>query len=560
MLGKKLKILHVGNIVQNAYVNASILNQRGHDCDVAAFDWYHFASSPEWYHLSEADADLDQLADHYFPDFYALGKVLPRIADWVAHGPQINVLTYLNLRRKNDPLAALARDALAYLRFKATVFRTTTPQIVDYPERQFQEHLGRYNLPDWIGRRIVSGRIHDRLVSSIKVRLLQFQTRDAVLKLCPPFPTGFLDAAGQYDLQFAAMLKALRRNRLSEALGVEFIGQDASCALPDMPGILAADLAPYAAYVRQWADLARHYDVCLFYGDSSVYASVARISEYCAFEIGTIRVIPFENTAYGRLVRHAYQGAAKVFITNTDYITASPRLEFRADQRVFVAHPFDEASTDAFLAQRKDAAPSGPIVFFCPARQDWVSRDPKMAKGNDLYFRAAARLVAAGTTNIRLHCIDWGVDMQATRNLVRELMLENFVVWLKPMSKKRLWKEMTDSAAVADQFLISVMSGIAFEALALGRRLITKDDGVTNSTFFGEAPPILSAGTVDEVEARMRQVMADPGDSGGVGAKAIGWIRRRHSADQIVKVQMAAFADLHSRRDQQDSRRLLAEC
>ena len=70
MLGKKLKILHVGNIVQNAYVNASILNQRGHDCDVAAFDWYHFASSPEWYHLSEADADLDQLADHYFPDFY----------------------------------------------------------------------------------------------------------------------------------------------------------------------------------------------------------------------------------------------------------------------------------------------------------------------------------------------------------------------------------------------------------------------------------------------------------------------------------------------------------
>src|SRR5947208_14766699 len=132
-----LKILHISNIAQNAYVNATILRDRGHDCDMLAFDYYHFASSPEWCHLSEA-FDPKSLGNDYFPDFYSLSSGMPVIGDWVAQGPLYNCLIYLILRRERSPLTQTARAALAYQRFKATMLRSTLPASIRWSEDDFQ--------------------------------------------------------------------------------------------------------------------------------------------------------------------------------------------------------------------------------------------------------------------------------------------------------------------------------------------------------------------------------------------------------------------------------------
>jgi hypothetical protein len=97
---------------------------------------------------------------------------------------------------------------------------------------------------------------------------------------------------------------------------------------------------------------------------------------------------------------------------------------------------------------------------------------------------------------------------------------------------------------VVDQFLISVISGITFESLALGRRLISRDDGTENAVFFGEPPPILSAGNVDEIADRMRQVIADPDDNSGVGEKCALWVSKYHSALRITGLQLDAFENV----------------
>ncbi len=61
-------------------------------------------------------------------------------------------------------------------------------------------------------------------------------------------------------------------------------------------------------------------------------------------------------------------------------------------------------------------------------------------------------------------------------------------------------------------------AGVAFEAMALGRRVITALDPTQTERFFGAAPPLLAAQDVDAVAARSRASSTDPDDRAGLGA------------------------------------------
>ena len=39
--GRSPRVLHIGNIANNAYNNAKLLNNAGLDCDVICYDYYH---------------------------------------------------------------------------------------------------------------------------------------------------------------------------------------------------------------------------------------------------------------------------------------------------------------------------------------------------------------------------------------------------------------------------------------------------------------------------------------------------------------------------------------
>ena len=54
--GRPLRVLHIGNIANNAYNNARIQRQRGIDAYVLSFDYYHIMATPEW-----EDADFTEI-------------------------------------------------------------------------------------------------------------------------------------------------------------------------------------------------------------------------------------------------------------------------------------------------------------------------------------------------------------------------------------------------------------------------------------------------------------------------------------------------------------------
>lgn len=72
----------------------------------------HAGSSPEWHDLSTGDVDPALLGDDaFFPDFYALGRAMPELDDWVAQGPFLPALALMAARRAGSRIASLMKSA-----------------------------------------------------------------------------------------------------------------------------------------------------------------------------------------------------------------------------------------------------------------------------------------------------------------------------------------------------------------------------------------------------------------------------------------------------------------
>jgi glycosyltransferase involved in cell wall biosynthesis len=96
--GRAPSVLHIGNIANNAYLNASILNRAGVDCDVLCYDYYHVMGCPEWESaVFEPDA-LDQFRPRWSEvDLHGFER--PR---WFAQGLLNTCLNYLIARRSRS--------------------------------------------------------------------------------------------------------------------------------------------------------------------------------------------------------------------------------------------------------------------------------------------------------------------------------------------------------------------------------------------------------------------------------------------------------------------------
>jgi glycosyltransferase involved in cell wall biosynthesis len=94
-------VLHVGNVANNAYLNAKLLRAAGVECDVLAYAHYHIMGCPEWEDSDFRGGPLDE--DR--PDWGRVdlgGFTRPR---WFAHGPFGVAAAYLAALRGMDSSA-----------------------------------------------------------------------------------------------------------------------------------------------------------------------------------------------------------------------------------------------------------------------------------------------------------------------------------------------------------------------------------------------------------------------------------------------------------------------
>lgn len=548
VLARGTTILHVTNIANNAILNAQMLNDAGYPSYVIQHDYYHFATCPEWVAL---DTDLYpsvNLGDDYFPNWWTLPAAARRRPRWYAQGPQHLAISYLTAAVSGQTgLADRSWEALEYQRLKAVTLRTTTPMDHAWTAGQLAEAMAGLALdPDEraaFERAQAGDAALARIWSAIRTAYPTLTFNPP-----PPFQPGYLDGFCTVDAELSDLLAAWRATGSTVAWGLEVPDGQEMRPVRAPANVRQEDADIYQVVIPWWRELFEQFDVLLAYGDGPIYTLLSGCKSYAAYEHGTIRTLPFADTAQGRLIRDGYLAADRVFITNGDYVSASPRLEFAPGQAIYAPHAFDDRAINQLAAShtRKPRERRGhaPVVrFFAPARQDWTRHDPISCKANHLIFEAMELLVTSGHTNFEVEFVEWGQDLPASREQIALKGLESYTRWCRPLAKKDLWRRYLDADGVLDQFLIASLSGVSFEALAAGARVITLA-GPDMETFFGEGPPVLGAGSAQEIAAAMLQVIQDPDDQDGVGARARDWTDRFHSGHRMLELELTAFASM----------------
>ncbi|MCO5090663.1 glycosyltransferase [Bosea sp. (in: a-proteobacteria)] len=529
--GRKPRVLHIGNIANNAYNNAKIQNRYGIEADVLCFDYYHIMACPEW-----EDADFaGEIADQHYPDWWSVELRGFRRPRWFAQGPFDACVRYLLARASDAPGQRWLWRWLELERWLLCRRGRARSFVVDRIEKSTGRPIRYVTDP---ANAVLMGYLAGKLAKLRRLRRL--------------LPSGlFASLNGRLTRLGAAARTAdiARDGARHQVRAGSYRGRVESAIASALAAVKPHDPMPSLEWFYNWwyhpylKLLLSKYDVVQCYATYTAMPFIIA-HPFVAYEHGTIRKIPFEDTDEGRMCLASYKSAACVLVTNTDNIDASRAMKLEPGRVIYLPHAFDSDKLLRFRAHAQVAlAPQRPVSFLTPTRQHWVDQDPGWAKGNDRVFRALA-LVRQSGRHCLLKAVAWGSDLEASRGLAAELGVADMVEWVAPMKKRALWASYLAAHAVIDQFVVPAMGGVTFEAMMLGRRVISAIDASQAAEFFGAAPPIYNCREPAEIAAAMIRVIDDPADEAGDGDGNMDWMSRYHSAERIVTLQLAAYRRL----------------
>ena len=99
--------------------------------------------------------------------------------------------------------------------------------------------------------------------------------------------------------------------------------------------------------------------------------------------------------------------------------------------------------------------------------------NPGEWKGNDRLVRAFGRFVKSGGAEWRLILLEWGDDVDRTKDLLKELDLQSRVIWQGICSKPVLRKRQRAADVVCDQFVMEGYGSSVLELSAAGKPVVT---------------------------------------------------------------------------------------
>lgn len=508
-----LRVLHIGNIGNNGYQNARILNLAGYSCDVLCHDYYHIMGCPEW-----EDAEFDRLPATYDegnPDWSTFRLHDFERPAWFAQGPLSLCCRYLVARRTGRLLPTMVyRHLLALsgsIRSKPHMARQ-----LDTLRLRVREFLGRYTGFGLAARlrsvwRSAGSALQVNLGLGIRRRLAQLLTPRA---------------------------KASPNLHWDNTLPAQF-----QSAFPERQDPLSdVDVAMFLPTVHMLADLFDCYDVIIGYSTDPIYPMIAGHRPYIAYEHGTLRAIPFEDAPVGRLTALAYRLAARALITNSDCIRAAQRLAL-SNYR-YVPHPMndrnialaDGTSVRRQLAARHDAD----FIVVHPARLHWeTARHPNWEKGNDIFLRGFARFVREVAPRALVVLVRWGKCIRETEDLLAAERISHRVEWIRPVPNRTLLRYMKAADAVADQFWLGTFGGITPKAMACARPVLLHLDTEVHRWCFEDMPPILPSRTSEEVFDGLSRLYRDPAFARQTGERARDWYLKYH-AESVIRERLVA--------------------
>lgn len=225
---------------------------------------------------------------------------------------------------------------------------------------------------------------------------------------------------------------------------------------------------------------------------------------------------------------------------------------------VYPEEPADGLTRPAWLTDLIEHRRGRHLTVLSHSRQHWV-RDAGCSdaewrlatKHNDYLLHGFAaylrRQVAARP--LLLLC-EYGKDVAATKVLVAELGIGEYVRWVPRCSRREIMELLRSvDVCVAEFMEEGIWGGTTWEALAAGRPVIQSVNFTPEeyrSRAGHELPPVLAARSAEEVEQHLLRLATEPGAVHAIGATGRDWFRRNNGRNLAKR-----YLDILQREDEQ---------
>ena len=524
------RILHIGNIANNAYNNANLLNQAGFDNDVICYDYYHVMGCPEW-----EDADIyGEIEDHFKPDWKKVeikNFVRPK---WFAQGVLLDCINYLRRKRnKQNTSKAWGRLEKSSRLIAGNFFERR----LSYYLRAIRLIFFAFTFSPRCGFDFLQ-QIFARRFGNLASLLIAFSLTSVVWPFAHPL------------LRISVKASKWRRGVLGflDAWHIEF---------PERESLSRAELERFIflyPLMAEWDRLFAGYDIVLAYSTDPIIPLFYE-TPYFAFEHGTIREIPFKEDVLGKVTALAYRKAEHVFATNFD---CQPSAEILCPGKfTLINHPYDEdhgLGVQGYedLRRRLQVQLNADFLFFFPTRQDWVNGTGYADKANDVFWRAFGDLVRKGW-KVGVICCEWGKNIEESRDLIEREGGAGKVLWVKPMANVNFERMARACDIVVDQFKLGAFGGVVFKAMAVGAPILTYLEASKLLVQYPEMPPIVNCESSKEIVEKISLLLHNRHEIHRLGEASRSWIKRHHAKQATVNLQVDQFRNFLSSKQAIDS-------
>jgi hypothetical protein len=238
----------------------------------------------------------------------------------------------------------------------------------------------------------------------------------------------------------------------------------------------------------------------------------------------------------------------------TGAVLASIGIDFlqQTIPMVYNRAPVPAAAPTSMLADTMVHVQSAGFSMLHHARLMWRpnsqysdAENHKATKNSDWLFHAFAKLVAARPLlKPRLFVVEYGPDVAATKELVSQLGIQDWVSWLPKMTRKELlWLLGRVSVGVGEFMNLRCMiwGGTGWEALASGKALLQGfrfDEGEFEQCYGFPPPPLLQVRSQSDVLDRLLFAADHPEQAALIGQRAKAWFDT-HNGISLAKKWLA---------------------
>jgi glycosyltransferase involved in cell wall biosynthesis len=297
------------------------------------------------------------------------------------------------------------------------------------------------------------------------------------------------------------------------------------------------ELIAYYESFDSFQQLLAHYDIVQGYATDPLWPLLCGNKPYVAYEHGTLREIPFQDNLIGKLTALAYRLSRHTFITNGDCRECAIRLGVPSLSPTL--HGIDDRKFHRNQDLRNQLRRQYGVerLYLCPIRHDWA------VKGTDQHIRALPNLVERTGKDFRLILIEWGEMVAQSKELAHSLGVEEQIIWIQPLPKRKLIDWIGAMDCVLDQLTLPHFGATAPEAMGCGIPVISSYDPESTRWIVEEPAPIQSAFTPEQVADRLME-LSDPDHWKTVADKCLAWFQRNHSSQRLLRDHLDVYREI----------------